>query len=188
MNNLTRGKKIQLAYRNLINPYSKHLQFAVTLTLKQAAKIKCNENLNYYLHINEETLQSTIKRFTALLTWALYGNQSRHKNKRDNSKPLIITVVEGRNTQKLLHLHLALGNIPLEHLPNIEKIIESTWARCDFANKQIKVVEIFNSQGWLEYITKQVGYTDNDAWDVCSSTIPQFIEQSMCTESRLLVI
>ena len=188
MNELTEGQKLQMAYRRLINPYSKHLQFAVTLTLKQTAKIKCNENLNYRKKLNDETLQSTIKRFTKLLTWALFGNQSRHKNKRENSKPLIITVVEGRNTQKLLHLHLAIGNIPSNHLPNIKKIIERAWAKCDFANKQIEVAEIFNSQGWIGYITKQVGFTDNDVWDVCSSTIPRFIEQSICTESRLLVI
>jgi hypothetical protein len=179
MNKLTEGQRIQNAYRNLINQFSQYLQIAVTLTLKQTANIKCNENFNYRKNLNDETLQSTIKRFTALLTWELYGNQSRHKNKRENSKPLIITVVEGRNTQKLVHLHLAIGNIPLKHLPNIEKIIEIAWTRCDFANEQIEVVELFNSQGWLGYITKQVGYTDNEAWDVCSSTIPQFIELSI---------
>jgi hypothetical protein len=39
--------------------------------------------------------------------------------------------------------------------------------------------------GWLGYITKQVGYTDNDALDIVCSTIPPFIQSSICTESRL---
>ena len=99
----------------------------------------------------------------------------------------MIAVVEGRNTHKLTHLHLAIGNIPATHLNNIAIHTQNAFKRCDFANKQICVKHVSNGSGWLGYITKEVGYTDNDALDVVNSTIPQFIQQSICTESRLLL-
>jgi aspartate ammonia-lyase len=83
-------------------------------------------------------------------------------------------------------LHLAIGNIPATHIDNIEQHIQAAFSRCDFANKQLCVKHVSNSAGWLGYITKQVGYTDNDALDIVSSTIPASIQQSICTESRLL--
>mgnify|MGYP000365260856 CR=1 FL=1 len=108
------------------------------------------------------------------------------KNKKDWAKPLVIAVVEGRNTHKLTHLHLAIGNIPTTHLGNISQHIQAAFQRCDFANKQLCVKHVTSGIGWLGYITKEVGYTDNDALDIVSSTIPPFIQSSICAESRLL--
>ena len=188
MNELTKGQKLQQAYRTCFKPYSKHLQIAVTLTLKQTARIAVKRFQNYgneYFYFNkkldDECLQSTIRYFNVLLSKALYGNQARHKNKQIWAKPLVITVVEGRNINKLTHIHLAIGNIPKEHIGNIDTIIKSVWARCDFANKQTKITFLANTNGWLNYITKEVGYTDNDALEVCHSVIPQYIQSSICT-------
>jgi hypothetical protein len=188
MNTITNGQKLQNAYRACIEPYSAHLQIAVTLTLKSTARISVkrfenygNERFNYLCHLDEERLQSTVRYFNALLTKSLFGNQAKHKNKKEWAKPLVFTIVEGRNCNKKTHLHLAIGNIPSEHLSNIEPIIKSAWARCDFANKQIKVKPLTNASGWLNYITKEVGYTDNDVLDICNSVIPQYIESSICT-------
>jgi hypothetical protein len=193
MKQISYGQRLQIAYRQHIEPYCEQVQCAVTLTLKQRAVIRVKRFTNYgdecyefAAYLNEETLRSTIEYFTAQLTHELYGNQARHKNKQDWAKPLIIVVVEGRNTHKLTHLHLAIGNIPTTHLENIDKHIQAAFSRCDFANKQLCVKHVSNSVGWLGYITKQVGYTDNDALDIVSSTIPPFIQQSICTESRLL--
>ena len=193
MKQLSCGQRLQHAYRQHIEPYCEHVQCAATLTLKQRAVIRVKRFTNYgdecyefAAYLNEETLRSTIEYFTAQLTHELYGNQARHKNKQDWAKPLIFVVVEGKNTHKLTHLHLAIGNIPKTHLENIDKHIQAAFSRCDFANKQLCVKHVSNSVGWLGYITKQVGYTDNDALDIVSSTIPPFIQQSICTESRLL--
>ena len=188
MNKLTNGQRLQQAYRLCIEPYSKHLQVAVTLTLKQTARIGVKRFRNYgneyfyYSHkLDDERLQSTIRYFNVLLTKELYGNQARHKNKQAWAKPLVITAVEGRNKNKLTHIHSAIGNIPKEHISNIELIIKLIWARCDFANKEICVKHLNDSSGWLHYITKEVGYTDNDALEVCHSVIPQYIQLSICT-------
>jgi hypothetical protein len=186
MNILTNGQRLQQAYRTCIEPYSKHLQIAVTLTIKQTARIAVkrfenygNEYFFFYQKLDDDCLKSTIRYFNALLTKKLYGNQARHKNKQAWAKPLVITVVEGRNINKHTHLHLAIGNIPKEHLGNIEATIKSIWTKCDFANKETCVKHLYDSNGWLDYITKEVGYTDNDALEVCHSVIPQYIQSSI---------
>ena len=193
MQQLTRGQKLQQAYRQHIAPYSRYVQCAVTLTLKQSAVIRVRRFENYgdecyefREYLDEDKLRSTIRFFTALLTNELYGNKSKHKNKQDWARPLVIVAVEGRNTHKLTHLHLAIGNIPTTHIGNIAHHTQAAFERCDFANKQLCVKPVTDGTGWLEYITKEVGYTDNDALDIVSSTIPPFIQSSICTESRLL--
>ena len=193
MQQLTRGQKLQQAYRQHIAPYSRYVQFAVTLTLKQAAQIRVrrfeNYGEDYYefrAYLDEDKLRSTIRFFTAHITNELYGNKSKHKNKQDWARPLVIVAVEGRNTHKLVHLHLALGNVPATHTDNIANHTQAAFSRCDFANEQRCVKPVTDGVGWLGYITKEVGYTDNDALDIVSSTIPPFIQSSICTESRLL--
>ena len=192
MQQLTSGQRLQQAYRQHIAPYAEHVQCAVTLTLKQSALIRVRRFTNYgdecyefREYLNEDKLRSTIRFFTAQLTNELYGNQSKHKNKQAWAMPLVIAVVEGRNTHKLTHLHMAIGNIPASHIHNIAHHTQAAFERCDFANKQLCVKPVTCGAGWLSYITKQVGYTDNDALDIVVSTIPPFIQSSICTESRL---
>ena len=192
MQELTNGQKLQQAYRTHLAQYGKYVQFAVTLTLKQSAiiKVKRFENYgdDYYTFrqtLDDEKIRNTIKFFTTNLTNKIYGNESKHKNKQHWAKPLVIAVVEGRNTNKRTHLHMAIGNIPEKYLEDIEIYINNAFERCDFANKQTCIKPISNSIGWLGYITKEIGYTNNDALDIVNSSIPQFIQQSICTESRL---
>jgi hypothetical protein len=184
MQEQSKGQKLQEAYRNQIEPYSIWLQVAVTLTLKTTAKIRVKRFTNvddeYYEfieHLDDEKLQSRIRYFSTLLKHQLFGNKSKHPNKRDWAEPLVITAVEGRNKHKRTHLHLAIGNIPAEKIENIESIIKSAWHRCDFSNEQICVKPITCGNGWLGYMTKEVGYTDNDALNIVGSTIPKFIQQ-----------
>ena len=188
MNKLTKGQKLQLAYRQHFEPYAEHFQIAVTLTLKQYAKITVKRFENYgedcysYMHkLDDERLQSTCRYFNKLLESAFYGNLCKNKNKRNWAQPLIITAVEGRNNNKHTHLHLAIGNIPKDCLDSSRNIITNAWTKCDFANKQIHITDITHTSGWLSYITKEVGYTDNNAFEICSSVIPQCIQTSICT-------
>lgn len=195
MQQQSKGQQLQQAYRQHIAPYAQYVQAAVTLTLKQSALIRVRRFENYgdeYYefreYLDEDKLRSTIRYFTAQLTNEVYGNQSKHKNKQHWAKPLVIAVVEGRNTHKLTHLHLAIGNIPATHIGNISHHTQVAFERCDFANKQLCVKHVIDDIGWLGYITKEVGYTDNDALDIVSSTIPPFIQSSICTESRLQAV
>jgi hypothetical protein len=184
MNQLTSGQKLQQAYRKHIEPYSLWVQVAVTLTLKTTAKIRVKRFDNYgddcyeFLeNLDEDKIHSRITYFTALLRHELFGNLAKHKNKQHWAQPLVIVAIEGKNTHKRTHLHLAIGNIPTEKLGTIEETIKRIWQRCDFAHKEVCVKNVTCGNGWLGYITKEVGYTDNDALDIVSSIIPQFIQQ-----------
>jgi hypothetical protein len=193
MEELSNGQKLQQAYRKHIEPFSLWLQVAATLTLKTTTKIRVKRFTNYgdecyefVEYLDDDKIHSRINYFSTLLRHELFGNKAKHKNKRQWAQPLVIAAIEGRNTHKRTHLHLAIGNIPKDKLSNIEETIYRIWQRCDFAHKEVCVKHVTCGNGWLGYITKEVGYTDNDALDVVSSTIPQFIQQRICTESRLL--
>ena len=87
---------------------------------------------------------------------------------------------------KRTHFHFAIGNVPSSKVDTFPSIVEQIWQRCDFAHREIDVTPITDANGWLRFITKEVGYANNDALDILSSTIPPFIQQRICTESRLL--
>ena len=145
-----------------------------------------DEYFDRWVGLSDETLDSTIRRFNARLTHALYGNQAKHQNKQDWARPLLLTVVEGKYTYKRTHLHCALGNVPQHCLPRINQIVAQAWSECDFGYREIKVTPINDADGWTYYITKEVGWTNVDAVAITNSFIPPFIQKSICTESRLL--
>ena len=189
----TTSQRIQLqrSYQSFLQPYQPFFQFALTLTLKQRAKVKTkrvdgsDEYFERWVGLSDETLDSTIKRFNARLTHALYGNQAKHKNKRDWARPLLITATEGKCSTKRTHLHCALGNVPQHCMPRINQIVALAWSECDFGYKEIDVQVIYSAAGWRDYMTKEIGYVNNDALDITHAFIPQIIQQSICTESRL---
>ena len=169
--------KLQQANHNLLAPYADYLQYAVTLTIKTATTISTVLSNDYpferAVYLTEDTLNSTIRYFTSNLTYYLYGNAARHKNKQHHAKPLLFFVVEGLNSYQHTHLHLALGNVPDHKKDNIDTIIQNAWAQCDFANTQIKVKPIYDAAGWTSYITKEVGFANNDALYIAHCVIPK---------------
>jgi hypothetical protein len=186
------GTELQSAFRELAHRYAPHLQIAATLTLKTYAKIKVhryendsNERHEFLKKLNDDTISSTARRFEARLTHYLYGNQAKHKHKQHWARPLLLITIEGRNTHKRPHFHIAVGNIPEDKLARIDEFIKQAWHDCDFGNKEVCIKPLSNSFGWLDYMTKEVGYTDDDAFDVEHTYIPEIITNSICTESRL---
>jgi hypothetical protein len=174
------------AYRDHLAQFSEHLQYALTLTLKQSAKITTPQpysdgSYERALRINDERLQKTLQYFGAVLTYSLYGNQARHKNKRDYAAPLLLFTTEGKHTHKRLHIHGALGNVPDEKTPAIESIVQSAWLQCDFAYKEVCIRPITNAGGWISYMTKETGISDGSNIEIISSTIPKFILDGICT-------
>jgi hypothetical protein len=167
--------KLQQANQNLLAPYTDYFEYAVTLTVKSYATLH-NEHLlslGQGFVLTDDILKSTMRYFTANLTKFLYGNHAKHKNKQHYAKPLLFFVVEGANSDKREHLHIALGNVPEHKKANIEQIIKQAWARCDFAHQQIRVEPIYNAAGWTDYITKEIGFENNDALSIVDCVIPQ---------------
>lgn len=187
------GTELQNAYRELAHRYGPYLTTAATLTLKKCASIRVrrfendsSEIFEFRQYLTDQTIRSTAHRFEARLTHYLYGNQSKHANKKHWAKPLLLVAVEGRNTHKRPHFHVAVGNVPVDKQASIDTLIAKAWHDCDFAYDEVRVEPLTNSFGWLNYMTKEVGYTDNDAFAVEHICIPEIIQQSICTEGRLL--
>jgi hypothetical protein len=183
MDTINNRLALQRSYQQLLQPYQPHFQFALTLTLKQRAKISTRLNdygdeiFERWAGLNDATLDSTMRRFYARLTHYLYGNQSKHKNKQAWAKPLLITTIEGQNSAKRTHVHAALGNVPERYLHCVDKLVAQAWAECDFGYKEIAVKPIRCAQGWNNYMTKEVGYVNNDAVSVMHMYVPQIISQ-----------
>lgn len=135
-----------------------------------------DEKITTLKKLDEDTLNSTIRRFNARLTHHLYGNAAKHKNKQDWARPLLFIVVEGRNTHKLQHIHAAIGNIPAKMQESIGEIINKSWRECEFANEQTCIKNVYDAGGWVSYITKEIGYTDNDALQLVHTMIPANIK------------
>jgi len=182
----TRGQTLQASYREFIEPLGEHVKYALTLTLKGSDTI-CTPYANGYgiykrkALLDEDKLVSSIRYFNAVLTRSLFGNHARHPNKQHWAKPLAVYSIEGRNIHKRIHIHAAVGNVPERHQEHFESMIKTAWQRCDFAYRDNKIVEVYDAAGWYEYITKEIGYTDNDCLDIVNSVIPPFIEQSIRT-------
>ena len=169
---------IQQAYRQILTRYEAHFEFAATLTLKRYAVIR-NEHqltLGQGFALNEDILISTIRYFTANLTRYLYGNAAKHKNKQHTAKPLLFFVLEGSNNAKREHLHIILGNVPEHKKANIEALIKAAWAQCDFGYRQVDVKSIYDGAGWAGYITKEIGYYNNEALCILENVIPDALK------------
>ena len=173
---------LQHAYRSMLASYADHFEYAVTLTIKPFIRYyPDNSRYKVVKELDEETLNNTIRYFSANLTRLLFGNLAKHKNKQHYAKPLIIVATEGVNSYKLEHLHLGLGNVPEHKKDNIVAIIKAAWSECDFANEQIVVKPIYDAQGWNDYITKEIGRENDDAISIVASTIPKCIQSASVT-------
>jgi hypothetical protein len=167
-----------------INKYSPYLNYAVTLTMKQRAKIHVRRFDNWdgeynerWLKLNEEIAKETLKYFNARLTHYAYGKDARKTSTKYFSQPLVIAALEGVNGNKRLHFHLAVGNLPTKYLFEAHAMIKQAWDDCDFAYGQIKIDKLTNTYGWLDYIAKEE--SDGNANAICLNSInqPQNIQQ-----------
>jgi hypothetical protein len=170
----------------MVYPYEPYLTTAATLTLKTQARVRVarfdnapGEYFEFRQNLNEEIISSTLGRFVYRLTHHLYGNDAKHRNKRHWAKPLVIASIEGRMTDKKPHLHLAVGNIPADKQAQIADYIARAWHDCDFGNKHMCVKPLSNTFGWLDYMTKEIGYADTDVLAVEHVSIPEICQRSI---------
>jgi hypothetical protein len=173
-----------------INKYAPYLTFAVTLTMKQSTKVKvrrfsnCDKEHNeFWVKLNEDIALDTLNYFNARLTHYTYGKEARKTSTKHYSQPLIISALEGGQTNKHLHWHLAVGNLATTNLYEANDLIARAWADCDFANREIKVKTLTNTYGWLDYMAKETSVGNIDAVRIDSIKQPQSIQQLVGAES-----
>ena len=180
MTDRNEARQIRDAYKAITHPYAPYVTTAVTLTLKEWAKVKAkrfdnsDERFEQLVKLNDEHIQSTIRYFTARLTHYLFGHSAR----RDpNARPLVLITIEGTVSRQCPHLHAAIGNVPIDRQANLHHYIQQAWADCDFGNKQVRIEAIINAYGWLEYMTKEMGYKGSNAF--IDASVPRIIQDSI---------
>ncbi len=154
---------VKQAVRSFASSLHKQYPIVLTLTLKQHSSIK-NANGVFIEKLKRSDCDRIAKRFTQKLNREVFGKRAAEKYGKALS---YFVVVEGQRSNKNLHLHLAIGNLP-KHvaLNEIDALVREAKMQVFEIDEQYKV-DLADS-GWMEYITKEVGThdTDNVLWQL----------------------
>ena len=133
--------------------------------------------------LNEEVAESTLDYFYAKLAYMAYGKDTKRTTTKAYSQPTMLTSIEGLISDKRIHAHLAIGNLPKNI--DIRNTIERAWWACDFAHKSIVIKPLSNTYGWLDYITKEANVGNVDALRIQSIKQPQIYLSDIGVENSL---
>ena len=150
------------ATRTWLNSLHKQYPVALTLTLKQH-NVVTNAYGTYIQKMDKDEVRRVAKHFTQKLNQQIFGSSAKRYGKGLS----YLIVVEGERTNKNLHLHMAIGNLPAYVKWNeIDGLVRNAKLRVEELDEQHKV-DIVDS-GWMEYLTKELGMkdTDNVLWDL----------------------
>ena len=154
---------VKTATRNWLRGKANDYPVALTLTLKQTL-VEDTDRGRVYRTLQREDCERIVQRFQQKLNRAVLGRRAAEKY---GKRLRYLAVLEGERSNKQLHIHMALGNIPqhirLNQLPSL--IVE--------AKRTVKHIdEEYNVQiadsGWFDYITKETArtHTDNVLWQL----------------------
>ena len=136
--------------------------YAVTLTFNGHVKV-ANEKGVYYKTLEVGDVARTAAHFKNRLNRLTLGSAAKNFGKSLN----YMFVVEGVQSGKHLHLHLAVGG-ELRKIKSNEfaKTVVDAAADCELLGEQLDV-QVMDS-GWLQYITKEVDKHDtiNVLWEL----------------------
>ena len=143
---------------------SSNYPIALTLTLKQHIAYTSPKGI-VRKRISRDDCEKIAERFIRKLDQQVYGHAARRYGKGLK----YIVVVEGERTNKNLHLHMAIGDVPSHvRLNEMEMLISLAKLHVEHIDTQHKL-DIADS-GWMNYITKECGRhdTDNVLWHLSS--------------------
>ena len=209
---MSNNQALKQAYVATINQLSPRFTHAVTVTFKTRAYVlpksyaKCTQNPNNvfvtaqkyqpesykwtdkkvlgdWKWLNEEVAESTLDYFYAKLAYMAYGKDTKRTSTKAYSQPTMLTSIEGLISDKRIHAHLAIGNLP-ENI-DIRNTIERAWWACDFAHLSIVIKPLSNTYGWLDYITKEANVGNVEALRIQSIKQPQIYLSDIGVENSL---
>ena len=145
------------AVRAWLGGMSGEFPLSLTLTLKQTI-VEVNDKGTYKRKLTRIDCERIAKRFTQKLDREIFG---KRKAGREGHRLKYLTVVEGERSNKNLHLHFAIGNLPNHvKLNQFDTLVTKAKIQVESIDVQHKVS--IASSGWMEYITKEVGAKDTD--------------------------
>ena len=144
--------------KQFLNTYAPYCTHALTLQMHLQTLNATERRMD---KLNECAVRTT-RQFISRLAYKAFGNGA--KRKPNLYHPLVITAIEGtQNTydkNKSLHAHIALGNILTAHSnikteAQLRQTIKDEWLKTTHGINDI-VIEKMHSDGWINYITKEM--------------------------------
>lgn len=154
----------------MLNQHLAKCTHAVTLTLKQSV---WHKTVNGKVHekLTNERASRTLRHALNRLNRQLYGNG--FKRKPHTHKLFVIAALEGSRSAKRLHYHLQIGNVPQGvNDQQLANAIQLAWTATTFGYQQ-QDFKTLRDEGWVRYITKEVGRTDTDCIDWENTHFPE---------------
>ncbi len=151
---------VKLAAQIWLGSISRSYPIALTLTLKQHIAYTSPKG-SVRKRIDRNDCEKIAERFIRKLNQQVYGHAARRYGKGLK----YIVVVEGERTNKNLHLHMAIGDLPIHvRLNELEKFVSQAKLHVEHIDAQHKLDTA--DSGWMTYITKECGRhdTDNVLW------------------------
>jgi len=142
---------IRKEYQEWLTPLLEHAQYHLTLqTTVTCDRVRAG---------HEIAIWRSWRRLINRIDHYLYGNARRRKP--DTCRILALPIMEGLaepwNTEKTVHIHSIIGNIPSQE--SIEKLsifIKNVWKTVDFGNEMTHFDKIYDVSGAVIYISKKV--------------------------------
>ncbi|MDR6420254.1 hypothetical protein J2801_002505 [Paraburkholderia phenoliruptrix] len=148
--------------------YVSHFTHAVTLTMKPSRVVLTSAGQTVQ-RLTEIGAKENFRHFVKRLNASVYGSAA----KRYGKTVYLIPVIEGAATGKQLHYHCMMGNFREGAQDGaVASSIRDAWLQTHFGNYQIDVQRMY-SDGWIDYITKEVGMGDADNVDYGNVHVPK---------------
>ncbi|NIF55566.1 hypothetical protein F3J19_26335 [Burkholderia sp. Ax-1724] len=163
-----KNEKLRQETQDWMCKHASNFTHAVTLTMKSRCEYMGPKGL-MQRYLTEIEAKENFRQFIQCLNSIVYGNAA----KRFGASVHVIPVLEGLATNKQLHYHCMIGNFRVgadEAL--IDSAIRTAWLKTDFGNFQIDIQSL-TPEGWIDYITKEVGIGDADNVDYDNVHIPK---------------
>lgn len=124
-------------------------------------------SLNFRAHITRDQAVRAAKQFWQRVDCAVYGSKVKRKGLRVPR----VCVLEGDGHSRNYHYHAAVA-VPEQQQPaEFQHFLLSSWQQFGEAGRYSHVEPCTNSQGWLDYICKDMN-TSMDVLCVETSHIP----------------
>ncbi|WP_423680487.1 hypothetical protein [Undibacterium sp. WLHG33] len=153
-------KKLQNSTEQMIGRFGSFATHMLTLTI--------NDKTNW--NISEIAVKKALKYFVVTLNFKMWKHASRKPDTKAKCQIIAIPVCEGMKSQKRVHVHILLGNIPEHEIPKLDATISEIWAKTSIGLERMCLDRLHDLDGAVFYLAKEVGYINNDAvdWEVAS--------------------
>lgn len=160
-------KGIQQACIEWMVQHKDAFTYAVTLTLKSYRRLE-NDRGQAVEQLTHLEAKRTFGYFKKRLNIALFGKAA----KRYDRSFSVIPVLEGQGTNKRLHYHCAIGNLPAGlTIESFKAKVQEAWSNTPFGYDEIDVKPI-DSADWFAYMGKEIGIKNADVLDWENVVIP----------------